>query len=614
MARISNLPRRAMQRRKIPRNRASAGNHSQSVQKPCSQAQVGQNRADTTHNDAQDSVSEYSDGSEPESEDDHSDSIRKPSQNARPGSKKDQRNSLMSVDGSNEASDSELDSGSSSDSDLDSGYASAEEDPNEVAEYYNRLIDHYEAEGPTMANHDENTKKMTYPEEKRWNKFCKATKRDPIELLKACKVCIFKAYLHWRVKHFRIKKESSIMTYWNVISIVYAMKIARWMDGGVLYDISNWIYAKLMPKFDLNISKKEKSGLFIEDLDLILHHHYIYDDHVYIHERLYVQLVLILIIAGATTTRPDALIGNVLYKHIEFQLFPPGPGGNRSRLGLVVNLVKVKKSAGVSEKKIFGFHEEDTLLHDPILHMLSLVFADGAFLNDFSSPERIYEMVVPTHMDRVKIPWKEEWRGRPIFRDVDGLKVSLEKALKYCKTRGDLIRLGRALGYAKRLEFYDIRRGSGKKLHEKLTPEERNKAMGHRLEDSSTYVRYYMTDFIGADIQAITFGSDPQTDFVNLISRLVRHGNAPIKLTEDQKDEIANNPRLVKYLRKRSQAMARFKKQGYPTYIAAKKASVAKQYEKYRKRVESLRKMLLTKCLERAILEFHKTIHTKEID
>jgi hypothetical protein len=77
----------------------------------------------------------------------------------------------MSVDGSDEALDSDFDSDSSSDSDMDSGYASAEEDSNEVAEYYNGLIDHYEAEGPTMANHDENTKKMTYPEEERWNKY-----------------------------------------------------------------------------------------------------------------------------------------------------------------------------------------------------------------------------------------------------------------------------------------------------------------------------------------------------------------------------------------------------------------------------------------------------------
>jgi hypothetical protein len=70
-------------------------------------------------------------------------------------------------------------------------------------------------------------------------------------------------------------------------------------------------------------------------------------------------------------------------------------------------------------------------------------------------------------VDRVRIPWKEEWQDRPIFRSVEGVKVSLKKALRYSKTRDDLVRLGRALGFAKILEFYDIRRGSGKRLNGK---------------------------------------------------------------------------------------------------------------------------------------------------
>jgi hypothetical protein len=32
----------------------------------------------------------------------------------------------------------------------------------------------------------------------------------------------FKGYIFWRVKHSRIKKESSIIIYWLVLSMVYA--------------------------------------------------------------------------------------------------------------------------------------------------------------------------------------------------------------------------------------------------------------------------------------------------------------------------------------------------------------------------------------------------------
>ncbi|KAH7305347.1 hypothetical protein B0I35DRAFT_362314, partial [Stachybotrys elegans] len=191
------------------------------------------------------------------------------------------------------------------------------------------------------------------------------------------------------------------------------------------------------------------------------------------------------------------------------------------------------------------FHEEHTLLHDPVLYMLALAFADGAFLNEFSSPEQIYEIEVLSHVDWVRILWKAKWEDRAIFRSMEGLEVLASKALKYGRTRGDLVRLGRALGYAKILQFYDIRRGSGKKLNEALTPEERNQTMNHRLGDSSTYVRYYMTDLIGNDTQAIIFGGDPQTDFVNMMGRLERHGLAPIELTEEQKQEVRDSPELL---------------------------------------------------------------------
>ncbi|KAG7136321.1 hypothetical protein HYQ45_006093 [Verticillium longisporum] len=398
--------------------------------------------------------------------------------------------------------DSDVDIGTDSDGDYDSnhdqsesdaesfaesGYFSGEENPDEVAGFYGSLIAQYAEEGPIMANHGENTKKMTRPEERRWIEFCRAAKLEQHEAMEACKASIFKAYLFWRTRNSRIKKESSIMTYWNVLSMVYAERTKRYMDGGVLYDIGNvWIHTSLTPEFDLDTSKKEKSGLFVEDLDLILHFHYVRDEELYTHERLRVQLALILIIAGATATRPDALIGKVLYKHIEFQLFPPAAEGQRPRLGLVWNLEHVKRSAGVSEKKVFGFHEEDTLLHDPVLHTLALAFADDAFLNGFSGPEQIYDLVVPPRSDRLRLLWKRDWAERPIFRTTEGLQMALDKALTYSKTRGHLIRLGRALGYAKKLEFYDLRRGSGKKLNEALTPEERNKSMGHRLGDSSS--------------------------------------------------------------------------------------------------------------------------------
>ena len=60
-----------------------------------------------------------------------------------------------------------------------------------------------------------------------------------MDTLKACDAPRFKAYLVWRVKHSRIKKESSIIKYWKVLSMWYAQEAHRFMDEGILFDIKN---------------------------------------------------------------------------------------------------------------------------------------------------------------------------------------------------------------------------------------------------------------------------------------------------------------------------------------------------------------------------------------
>lgn len=275
------------------------------------------------------------------------------------------------------------------------------------------------------------------------------------------------------------------------------------------------------------------------------------------HERLRVQLAANLILAGATATRPGALIGQLLYKHI--QLFPPlsGEKEERPHVVLKVNLKHIKRSGGESEPKEFAFREDDMPLYDPLILIMALAFADNAFANEFNGPEDIYDLLVPANSDRLRLRWKEEWCNRPIIRDIEpspnGVQVALNKALPYSKERGHLIRLGRSIGLAKALEWYDLRRGSGKKLNgrrsprkeskedksitqiniEALTPEERNKIMGHRQGDSRVYVQYYMSTFNDADCQSICFGSAPQHDLAHLAGRLLRHGDAPTALTDE---------------------------------------------------------------------------------
>lgn len=70
-------------------------------------------------------------------------------------------------------------------------------------------------------------------------RFCKYRKLEPIKALCQCDVPLFKLYLVWRVENSRIKKESAVMTYWKILSMVYSQKTASWMREDVLYDVRN---------------------------------------------------------------------------------------------------------------------------------------------------------------------------------------------------------------------------------------------------------------------------------------------------------------------------------------------------------------------------------------
>ena len=155
-------------------------------------------------------------------------------------------------------SDSASDLNDTAESHKDSGYSSLDEDSTDnEAEFYDAYIAECEVDGPTMANHGPKTLKALELEKRKWLRykpnleinsnvlsnyairFCKQTKKDPDASLQSCKAPIYKGYMHWRVKHSRIKKESSIMCYWNWLSMIYANETKKWMDGAVLYDVGN---------------------------------------------------------------------------------------------------------------------------------------------------------------------------------------------------------------------------------------------------------------------------------------------------------------------------------------------------------------------------------------
>lgn len=62
---------------------------------------------------------------------------------------------------------------------------------------------------------------------------------NPLEALAEGEAPIFKAYLCWRKENSRITKESSIITYWKTLSMLYAQVAKRYMTDDILFDIRN---------------------------------------------------------------------------------------------------------------------------------------------------------------------------------------------------------------------------------------------------------------------------------------------------------------------------------------------------------------------------------------
>ncbi|KAK3369303.1 hypothetical protein B0T24DRAFT_707793, partial [Lasiosphaeria ovina] len=128
------------------------------------------------------------------------------------------------------------------------------------------------------------------------------------------------------------------------------------------------------------------------------------------------------------------------------------------------------------------------------------------------------------------------------------------------------------------------------------------------------YVQYYMSTFNDADCQSICFGSAPQRDLVHLAGRLLRHGDAPTVLTDNQKFEVSRNPELTKCRQKRSKTLEAMKLQGYSTRAAAEGTRLATQYDDYKKKADRLNKKLKRERLQQAIKDFHDAIHIEEIN
>ncbi|KAJ9654854.1 hypothetical protein H2201_008928 [Coniosporium apollinis] len=455
--------------------------------------------------------------------------------------------------------------------------------------------------------------------------FCRKIKAAPDETLTLCEAETIKTYLEWRIKAFRIKKESSIKAYWKRLSCAYIDLAGHSMDNGTELDIRDWIPTYLTPTYKLDTSEKDKLAMYVQDLYVVIHAHWAEDTKA-LHGRLRVEISLLLLLSAATTTRPGALVESgsakgsnkaLSYEHISIMKVRDVKDANRTTIVAMVNLVHVKNPGGKGRRKKFIFHLENIPAFCIVSHILSIAFADNAFRSDFASVKEIFSLEIPPRRDVLRLRFKKEKEKQSIFRNVertpDGIRVSNSKALPDYKYRGHFVWLGRLTGFESRLELYQVRRASGRNINSVLTLEERNQTMGHH---GSTYEQFYMPDLIERDFQSIYFGTPSQDVLIQSVARmrLSRDKRAPTELTDEQKLEVRNNPKLVKLHKNRERCKKKIRDRGYYSIKAAKGTCLYARYEETNRKINNLTNTLRRRRLDQAILEFHDSIDTIEID
>ncbi|CZT52687.1 uncharacterized protein RSE6_14042 [Rhynchosporium secalis] len=151
----------------------------------------------------------------------------------------------------------------------------------------------------------------------------------------------------------------------------------------------------------------------------------------------------------------------------------------------------------------------------------------------------------------------------------------------------------------------------GNGYNEALTPEERRHAMGN---SGDVYERHYMPSFIDADCQAIYLGTTRREDLIRAVGRLERHDDAPDKLTNAQKEEISKDQYILKKIQDRKGYVLKIKEEGYATIKAAKDTFWYKKHHKAQQKINCRKTQLKNELLNRAINDFHETVHVDEVD
>ncbi|KAJ5993062.1 hypothetical protein N7451_008786 [Penicillium sp. IBT 35674x] len=307
------------------------------------------------------------------------------------------------------------------------------------------------------------------------------------------------------------------------------------------------------------MSVGEKPVMNVDDLYVVLHHHWTKDATPYPDGRQIIQLAFLLLVSAYTASRPGALVyveknertnvqhffsnssdgegmhdtenwdlrsedlKTLCYGQISLILLP-NPGGARDHLVMEVDLKHTKGHHSNPKRKIFLMSEVKQPIFDVIILVLAMAILDDAFESNINSVEDVFKTRVLSPRRSLKVKFKPEKLNVPICRQpvstISGMKTHSIKPLKYHTYLYYLQRLSLAVGMVRAMRPYDLRRGTGEAVDKTASLPLLQQVMGHAY--ASTFQKY-MNQRVQTHVQAAFLGVPSQDALMNIVSHQSRY-------------------------------------------------------------------------------------------
>ncbi|KAF7944137.1 hypothetical protein EAE96_010541 [Botrytis aclada] len=408
--------------------------------------------------------------------------------------------------------------------------------------------------------------------------------------IRDCSLGTTLALLHYIHTEDRVTKRGAMQQYIAQFRMLYNR-----MNGRQMNTNDGKKALKYIDTFGLDNTVKSKPVIGVDDLLLLLNHHWARDTSVFPTERHRIQFALILLILFGTGCRPAELVdaqkkpksassaedisegdesdddhgikfGNstfgknnnnsnktercdaLCYEDIRLLAVRNSKNNKDHVLAMEVTLAHHKGHKRCPKPTVFFFTEIDDPIFCPITHLIALALADNAFeAPSLSTPKLVFEHKIHGPIFCTPLNWKAEKLKTPIFRRYKATSPdSLTAPLPYSQFRDCLNRLGCATGFQEKLTSYCFRRGTANIVDQKATEAVRDQVMRHKAM-SGVYNGAYINERIRFDVQSAVFERPSADGVLRMLTHmsLMRDPRAPVVVPNDILAALPPDPHIT---------------------------------------------------------------------